>query len=98
MKQSGHHPEKFSPPESHAASAITRIPGATVFGSRRRHSTRQRKIEPAPCVVVRGLIGHRSTGKAELVPLTDHPVLPPADDAYRPDPAAMQWWVERLIA
>jgi len=48
--------------------------------------------------VSRVLIGHRSTGEAELVRLADHPVLPPADEAYRPDPTAMQWRVERLIA
>jgi len=58
-------------------------------------------IAPTPAgvwKVSRVLIGHRSTGEAELVRLADHPVLPPTDDAYRPDPAAMQWRVERLIA
>lgn len=58
-------------------------------------------IAPTPAgvwKVSRVLIGHRSTGEAELVRLADHPVLPPSDDAYRPDPAAMQWRVERLIA
>jgi putative restriction endonuclease len=58
-------------------------------------------IAPTPVgvwKVSRVLIGHRSTGEAELVRLADHPVLPPADEAYRPDPTAMQWRVERLIA
>lgn len=58
-------------------------------------------IAPTPSgvwKVSRVLIGHRSTGEAELVRLADHPVLSPTDDAYRPDPAAMAWRVERLIA
>lgn len=58
-------------------------------------------IAPAPSgvwKVSRVLIGHRSTGEAELVKLADHPVFPPADEAFSPDPAALQWRLERLIA
>ncbi len=48
--------------------------------------------------VARSVIRRRSTGEAELADLTGKPVLPPHDDAFRPDPAALRWRWERLSA
>ena len=58
-------------------------------------------IAPAPTgvwQVTKLLIPRRSTGESELAKLADQPVLPPAEEAFRPDREAMRWRVERLIA
>lgn len=44
-------------------------------------------------VVSRVLISHRSSGEAELAKLQDKPLLPPADEAFRPAVNAMRWRV-----
>lgn len=58
-------------------------------------------IAPAPSglwQVTKLLIPRRSTGEIELAKLAGQPVLPPNDDAFRPDLEAMRWRVEHLIA
>lgn len=40
----------------------------------------------------------RSTGEAELAALAGKPVLPPHDEAFRPDPRALQWRCDKLSA
>ena len=48
--------------------------------------------------IARSIIRHRSTGEAELADLDGNPVLPPHDEAFHPDPAALEWRFERLSA
>jgi putative restriction endonuclease len=44
------------------------------------------------------LKAHRSTGESDLIRLREHEVLPPLEPAFQPDPAALSWRLDRLIA
>ncbi len=58
-------------------------------------------IAPGPDLrwhVSPSLIPHRSTGEANLAQLADHPLLPPHEAAFAPDPRGLEWRVGRLIA
>lgn len=44
------------------------------------------------------LKGRRSRGEEELLSLQNEPVLPPAEEAFKPDPRSLQWRCERLVA
>lgn len=48
--------------------------------------------------VARSIIAHRSTGEAELAALANKPVLPPHDEAFRPDPGSIQWRYGRFCS
>lgn len=57
----------------------------------------------APCPdglwhVSRILLGRRSKGEEELLALNGEPVLPPAEEAFRPDPKSLEWRCQRLVA
>jgi putative restriction endonuclease len=40
----------------------------------------------------------RSKGEEDLLALDGEPVLPPAEEAFKPDPRSLQWRCERLVA
>lgn len=44
------------------------------------------------------LDGRRSPGEKALVELHDQPLLPPHDEAFRPDPVGLAWRAERIYA
>jgi putative restriction endonuclease len=44
------------------------------------------------------LDARRSPGEQALVALNNQPLLPPHEDAYRPDPAGLAWRAERIYA
>lgn len=39
----------------------------------------------------------RSNGEAELLSLSEQPLLPPNEEAYSPDPAALEWRSQQLL-
>jgi putative restriction endonuclease len=46
----------------------------------------------------RKLKGRRSRGEEELLLLDGEPVLPPVEEAFKPDPRSLRWRCERLAA
>ena len=42
------------------------------------------------------LDSRRSLGEQELCALNNRPILPPHDEAFRPDPESIRWRYERI--